>query len=145
MQIRKMLEEDLDQVAEIEQSIFSLPWSRKSFLDACQKESNIYLVAVDDGEVLGYVGMWTVLGEGDITNVAVKESARRKGIGELLISELISAGRMAKTDIFFLEVRESNEAARRLYEKQGFLQIGIRKNFYEKPVENAIVMSRTFF
>lgn len=145
MQIRKMLEEDLDQVVEIENSIFSLPWSKNSFRDACQKETNIYLVAVDEDEILGYVGMWTVLGEGDITNVAVKASARRKGVGEKLISELIEAGRTAKTDIFFLEVRESNEAARKLYEKQGFLQIGMRKNFYEKPVENAIVMSRTFF
>lgn len=145
MRIRRMQEEDFEQVAAIERAIFSLPWSEKSFRDACAREDNVYLVALNDGEVLGYVGMWAVLGEGEITNVAVKETARRQGVGEKLLEELICTGRQGGTDIFFLEVRESNAAARKLYEKQGFSQIGMRKNFYERPRENAVVMSRTFF
>lgn len=145
MLIRRMQEEDLEQVAAIERETFSLPWSLKSFRDACEREDNIYLVARNEGEVLGYVGMWAVMGEGEITNVAVKETARRQGVAARLMEELICVGRELGTDIFFLEVRESNEAARKLYEKQGFSQIGIRKNFYERPQENAVVMSRTFF
>lgn len=145
MMIRRMQEEDLEQVAAIERETFSLPWSLQSFRDACEKEYNIYLVAQDEGEVLGYVGMWTVMGEGEITNVAVKKTARRQGVATRLMEEIICAGRKLGTDIFFLEVREGNEAARKLYEKQGFSRIGIRKNFYERPRENAIVMSRTFF
>lgn len=145
MQIRRMKEEDLAQVAEIEKECFSLPWSEKSFRDACSRQENVYLVAAKDTEVLGYIGMWAVLGEGEITNVAVKPSARRQGVADRMLEELFAIARAAGTDIFFLEVRESNEAARKLYEKQGFSQIGIRKNFYERPQENAVVMSRTFF
>lgn len=145
MQIRRMKEEDFAQVAEIEKECFSLPWSEKSFRDACNRQENVYLVAAKDKEVLGYIGMWAVLGEGEITNVAVKPSARRQGVADRMLEELFAIARAAGTDIFFLEVRESNAAARKLYEKQGFSQIGIRKNFYERPQENAVVMSRTFF
>lgn len=145
MQVRRMLESDTKAVSLIEKEIFSLPWSQNSFNDALKREGNIYIVAENDGEILGYAGMWTVMGEGEITNVAVKSSARRQGAADAMMEKIIEEGRRNGTDIFFLEVRQSNEAARKLYEKHGFSQIGIRKNFYEKPVENAIVMSRTFY
>ena len=109
-----MRETDIAQVEAIEQEIFSVPWSEKSFLSACTTPENIYLVCLAGEEVAGYCGLWSVLGEGNITNMAVAEKYRRNGVAE----------------------------ARRLYEKMGYEQIGVRKNFYEKPAENAIIMSK---
>lgn len=145
MIIRKMREEDIDVVAALERATFSMPWSRKSILDAMRREDNIYLVAVEQEEIVGYAGMWMVMGEGEIVVVAVKETVRRQGVGAAILESLVEEGRKSGTDIFFLEVRESNAAAQRLYVKQGFLEIGRRRSFYERPVEDAIVMSRTFF
>lgn len=145
MIVRRMSEEDIDAVSAIETKSFSMPWSRKSILDAMKREENIYLVAEEQGEIVGYAGMWMVMGEGEIVVVAVKETARRQGIGAAIFETLIEEGRKAGTDIFFLEVRASNAAAQKLYVKQGFSEIGRRRNFYERPMEDAIVMSRTFF
>lgn len=141
-QIRKMCEQDIDEVEQIEKEIFSVPWSAKSFLDACKNENNIYLTCIIDGEVAGYCGLWTVLGEGNITNMAVSHKHRRKGIGMALMQEMEKRGHEKEVSVFFLEVRESNAAARALYEELGYEQIGVRKRFYEKPVENAVIMSK---
>lgn len=142
MNICKMSREDVPAVALIEKECFSLPWSEKSFEDALAKEENIYLVAKENDTVIGYVGAWGVLGEADITNVCVHPEHRKKGVGEALISQLVELGEKDNIDTFFLEVRESNYAAIALYEKMGFKNIGTRKNFYERPVENAIVMGK---
>lgn len=141
--IRAMRDEDFDEVAELEKSIFSIPWSKKSLMDAALTPENIYLVCREDDNLAGYCGMWGVLGEGNITNVAVSDKYRQQGVGFDMLSEMLKIGIEDKSiDVFFLEVRESNEAAKHLYEKLGFRSIGIRKNFYEKPVENALVMSK---
>lgn len=145
MMIRIMKPEDAAQAAVIEKEVFSLPWSEKSFYDALLKEDNIYVVAQEGEKIAGYAGVWGVFGEADITNVCVAPDFRRKGIAEEMLKFLIAEGRKKKIDIFFLEVRESNHAAISLYEKLGFQRIGMRKNFYEKPVENGVVMSLTFF
>jgi ribosomal-protein-alanine N-acetyltransferase len=142
MIIREMCGQDIAQVSAIEKEIFSVPWSEKSFADACAEPENIYLVCDYNGKIAGYCGMWTVLGEGNITNMAVAAEYRRKGIAAGLMEELLKRGQKKDVTIFFLEVRESNTAARTLYENAGFSQIGIRKRFYERPVENAIVMSK---
>ena len=144
LNIRAMEEKDIPQVEEIEKKIFSLPWSEKSFHDACSDENNIYLVCEDEGTIAGYCGLWTVFGEGNITNMAVHPDYRKKGIGMMLMEEMEKRGIQKKVDVFFLEVRESNDAARRLYEKMKYKQIGIRKRFYERPVEDAIVMSKMY-
>lgn len=141
MIIRRMKEEDAPQVALIEADNFSVPWSEKSFREAAVKTETIYVVAEEDGEILGYAGAWCVFGEADITNVCVRKVSRKQGIGTRMLQFLIEEGVNVKIKTFFLEVRESNSAAISLYEKFGFLKIGIRKNFYEKPVENGIVMS----
>ena len=86
--------------------------------------------------------MWTVLGEGNIVNVAVDEHYRKNGIARALMQELVKRGLEKNVNIFFLEVRAGNEAAKHLYETEGFRNIGVRKNFYEKPVEDAYVMSK---
>lgn len=141
MIIRRMKEEDAPQVALIEADNFSVPWSEKSFREAAVKTETIYVVAEEDGEILGYAGAWCVFGEADITNVCVRKVSRKQGIGTKMLQFLIEEGVNVKIKTFFLEVRESNSAAISLYEKFGFQKIGIRKNFYEKPVENGIVMS----
>lgn len=145
MVLRKMKPEDAREVSLIEKTVFSLPWSEKSFHDAVIREDTVYVVAEEDGKITGYAGAWGVLGEADVTNVCVAPEFRRKGIANELLQFLIRQGRETGIDAFFLEVRESNTAAITLYEKNGFQKIGLRKNFYERPVENGIVMSLTFF
>ena len=102
---------------------------------------NIYLVAENDQhEVVGYCGIWGVLDEGQITNVAVREEDQGKGIGYEMLQELIEIGKNEGLSQYTLEVRVSNKKAIRLYEKLGFEEEGIRKEFYDKPVEDASIM-----
>lgn len=138
--IQKMQPEDLAEVCQIEKSNFSMPWSEKSFLESMERGDTVFLVAYAGEEVAGYVGCYCIAGTGEITNVAVKDSHRRKGIGGMLLEKLYEEGAALDTYEFFLEVRESNEAAISLYSRQGFVKEGIRKNFYEKPIENAVIM-----
>lgn len=138
--IRKMQQSDLAQICEIEKENFSLPWSEKSFSESMERTDTVFLTALADGEVAGYIGCYCIAGTGEITNVAVKDSYRRKGIGGMLLERLYEEGAMLDTQEYFLEVRESNEPAIGLYMRQGFVKEGIRKNFYEKPVENAVIM-----
>lgn len=142
--IRKMQPEDLAEVCKIEKDNFSLPWSEKSFLESMEREDTVFLVALEDEDVAGYIGCYCIAGAGEITNVAVKASHRRKGIGGKLLQKLYEKGAALDTQEYFLEVRESNEAAIGLYLRQGFVKEGIRKNFYEKPVENAVIMWNHF-
>ena len=142
--IRKMQPEDLAEVCKIEKDNFSLPWSEKSFWESMEREDTVFLVALEDEKVVGYIGCYCIAGAGEITNVAVKASHRRKGIGGKLLQKLYEEGAALDTQEYFLEVRESNEAAIGLYLRQGFVKEGIRKNFYEKPVENAVIMWNHF-
>lgn len=138
--IRRMQPEDLVKVCEIEKNNFSLPWSEKSFLESMERNDTVFLTALVDTEVAGYVGCYCIAGVGEITNVAVDDNYRRKGIGGMLLEKLYEEASTLECPEFFLEVRESNEAAIGLYSRQGFVKEGIRKNFYEKPVENAVIM-----
>jgi ribosomal-protein-alanine N-acetyltransferase len=137
-----MKEKDIDEVSQIEQNTFSTPWSRNSFLEAINNENTLYVVAHKDGEVAGYAGLWQSFDEGEITNVAVNPKYRRQGIGISLMKWLEQKGHERGINAFLLEVRESNDNARNLYTKIGYKTLGMRKNFYEKPVENAIIMSK---
>ena len=136
MIIRKAIESDAEKIHEIEKLCFADPWSVKSILeDISENEKAKYLVAAEGDQVLGYVGVWNILGEGHITNVAVKPQFRRRHIADLLIDQLLKEFEKAT-----LEVRSSNEAAIALYEKHGFERIGIRKGYYENNGEDAIIM-----
>lgn len=143
MQIRPMTIDDCGQVAAIEAVSFSIPWSLRAFTETVQKENFRYFVAEEAGEILGYCGFLFVLDEAEIPNVCVKPSARKQGVGKQMMTVLIEAAQKLGMSVLFLEVRESNVAARRLYESLGFEKIGIRKNFYEQPVEHAVLMSKT--
>ena len=131
------------QVAEIEKQCFSLPWSEEAFCGEIDNPLATYIVAVEDKTVLGFAGVHIIAGEGYITNIAVRESARRCDIGKMMLEKLIDICR-EKCTFITLEVRKSNIPAISLYEKLGFENLGIRKNFYEKPIEDAVIMTLTF-
>lgn len=131
----------MQQVCSLEKEIFSLPWSYQSFLKSMSDSDNIYLVAEEDEQLIGYCGVWVVAGEGQINNIAVKEQYRNQGIGAEILRYLFNLGSMQNVEQFTLEVRRSNIGAIRLYEKMGFVKLGIRPNFYERPSEDAVIMS----
>ena len=131
-----------EKVAYIEKNNFSEPWPESEFSKTLQDDKYIYIVAADGERIAGYAGCFVVLENADITNIAVDEEYRRQGIGDRLI-ELLSLKAADKgAESLFLEVRESNEPAKSLYEKNGFAKVGMRRNFYRKPDENAILMEK---
>ena len=144
MLIRKMEMKDTEQVYEISKLNFSEPWA----LSAIEKEVTnpvaSYFVAEFKGEVIGYGGMWHVLDEGEIMNIAIHPSYQRQGIGQLILKELLLEAKRRKLIAMFLEVRVSNEAAKKLYAKQGFQNIDLRKAYYHHPTEDALIMSYHF-
>lgn len=140
MIIRRMEPEDIPQVAEIEKNTFSMPWSEMAFHDTLKREDTLYLVAEEQGEILGYCGLWQSFNEGEIPNVAVNASNRRRGVGQALLTELLQQGEKRGITAFTLEVRVGNRRAISLYEKLGFRSVGIRPHFYVEPVEDAVIM-----
>lgn len=140
MTIESMTVDDIAQVAEIERQIFSIPWSEKAFRDSMESDNTIYIVAKENDNVAGYAGMYLSFEEGNITNVAVNPLRRRKGIGEKIVRDILNRAYEKGVRDVFLEVRETNSVAIALYEKIGFKEEGIRKNFYDKPRENALIM-----
>lgn len=143
--IRPAAAADLPRIAEIERRSFSDPWSAASFRSLLDEPHGWFAVAVDDdgergGEVLGYAVAWFVVDEGEIANLAVAPAARRRHIGAALLDAAIAAGAAQGAETIFLEVRESNAAARTLYASRGFAEIGRRRGYYRRPVEDAVVM-----
>ncbi|CUH93689.1 ribosomal protein S18-alanine N-acetyltransferase [Herbinix luporum] len=143
MLIRDMSKADLEEVYQIEKESFQDPWSKNSFIEAISNKNNIYLVAIVDGLIAGYCGCYGVAGEGYIYNVAVGKNYRRQGIGFRLLQDLIEAAKSRGIESLTLEVRKSNLPAIKLYKKLGFVEAGIRKDFYTKPLEDAIIMWKT--
>lgn len=141
MIIRTMQKGDVTAVAALEAQIFPMPWSAAGFADTLPREDVIFLVAYEQDELLGYVGIYCTLDEGEITNVAVAPAARRRGIARALLTELKQQLACRNVARIVLEVRVSNEPAIRLYEQMGFSVLGVRKNFYEKPTEDAYIMA----
>ena len=140
LEIRFMKTEDLEKVAAIESSLFSMPWSAKGFLDSMNLAYTIYLTALWDCKVAGYCGLLQSFEEADITNVAVAKEFQERGIAFAMLVELLKLGNEKGISDYTLEVRVSNAPAIHLYEKLGFVNEGIRKNFYEKPREDAMIM-----
>lgn len=141
IEIKRMQEMDLDAVSAIEAEVFSVPWTRKGFADTLSMQNVIFLVAKAEGIVAGYCGIYLAADEGEITNVAVAPSYRKKGIAGQMIQKLIQEAGAAGAVHFVLEVRCSNQAAIGLYEKFDFKIQGTRKGFYEKPKEDAYIMT----
>lgn len=140
LEIRKIRMEDLDRVCEIEAMSFSMPWTREDFAALVDSESSSYFVALADGLVVGCAGYTDNVGEGYINNVATAPEYRGRKIAQALLKEVMKDGNKKCITDFTLEVRVSNAPAVALYEKLGFKSAGIRKRFYEHPVEDAYVM-----
>lgn len=140
--VRRMQPEDIASVAELEKECFSMPWSQKSLEESLKSEMYTFLVAVDDEQVAGYAGIYYTLSEGNITNVAVRSDYRKKGVGTKLLEHMIMDAHNRRCESIFLEVRQSNEPAILLYEKMEFKIVGVRKKFYQKPTEDALVLQK---
>ena len=144
MELVKLTEAHIPQMVELEKICFSLPWTADMIKSELNNPSCLYLAAVDGDTLVGYIGVQTVLDEGYINNVAVRPEYRRQGIAAALISLLVEQARAIGLAFMTLEVRESNAPAIPLYEKLGFTTVGRRKNYYEKPREDAILMTIFF-
>ncbi|MCD8336538.1 MAG: ribosomal protein S18-alanine N-acetyltransferase [Lachnospiraceae bacterium] len=142
VKISEMRFEDIPEVAAIERQCFSEPWSEKGFRSALEQGYSVYLVArmADSNQIAGYCGLLRSFEEAEILNVAVRGELRGRGIGYAMLSDLMEHGRKRGIRRFTLEVRKGNAAAIHLYEKLGFLSVGIRKNFYRRPEEDAVIM-----
>jgi ribosomal-protein-alanine N-acetyltransferase len=140
--VRRMVLEDLPQVLEIESSSFPNPLSADHFRhELTSNQIATYLVANQGNTVLGYVGVWLIVGEIHITTIAVQQDHRRKGIGELLMISVVNLALEHGAQLITLEVRESNLIARSLYRKYGFAEVGLRRRYYSETGEDAVIMS----
>ena len=137
--------DNLDEVAELERICFSVPWSRNMLAEELDNLLSAFLVALDDNDrVVGYAGLQVVLDEGYITNVAVRPECRRQGIAAKLLQVFLDFAKANKLAFLTLEVRASNYDAIALYGSRGFRSVGRRKNYYEHPREDAIIMTLEF-
>lgn len=142
MMIIPMTKDHVAQIASLEKQCFGDPWSEGSIASELDNPLSLWLVAEQDGAVCGYVGSQTVLDETDMMNIAVRPDCRRHGIAAALIDELIVRLKERGSHILRLEVRVSNAPAIALYDSLGFTQLGLRKNYYRNPKENALILGK---
>ena len=134
-----------EQVAQIERNCFSHPWTEEMLLDELDNLLSSWICALgENGVVLGYAGLSVVAGEGYINNIAVRQEYRKQGVASALLDVFLRFAQAQKLEFITLEVRLSNQAAKGLYMKHGFAQVGRRKDYYDDPKEDAILMTRTF-
>lgn len=136
--IKTATKEDINDIAKIEQVCFSSPWSESSIAESLENPASHFLIAYENGEIAGYMGLQIFSGEGYVTNIAVLPEYRQLGIATALIEKQLEN----PMDFITLEVRESNTPAIKLYTKMGFKNMGIRPKFYSNPTENAVIMTR---
>ena len=147
MQVRivPMTADHLDEVAELERICFSTPWSRNMLAEELDNMLSAFLVALDERDhVVGYAGVQVILDEGYITNIAVRPECRRQGVAGKLLQVFLDFAKANKLSFLTLEVRASNYDAIALYGSRGFRSVGRRKNYYEHPREDALIMTREF-
>lgn len=140
VRIEPLSMEYVDQVCRLEEEAFSMPWHKESFIEMIEHKDACYLVALKEDEVVAACGLRNILGEGEITNVVTSSAHRNQGIAYYLLQNLLKEGELMGVKEFTLEVRISNIPAIHVYEKLGFRKEGIRKNFYEKPKEDALIL-----
>lgn len=143
LEFRLMTERDIDRIVSIEERSFSVPWSRRLFWAETQNDNSIYIVGVLDGVVVAYAGAWLSFGDAEVMNVAVDPDVRGRGIGTALFGRLIEEVKTRGATAITLEVRPSNEAAIRLYEKFGLRSVGRRPHYYTDNDEDALIMWNT--
>ena len=137
-----MAQHHVAQITELERLCFSDPWSENSVRSELENPLSFWLAAVAGEQVIGYIGSQTAAGESDIMNLAVTPEFRCRGVAQRLVTELSDALRKREASALMLEVRVSNHAAIRLYEKMGFIRVGLRPNYYFHPREDALIMRK---
>ena len=140
--IRRLEERDVEAVSILNGTAFSMPWSPEDFLNLVRDPNSLYYVAEEDGQIVASLGVTNVLSEGNINNVVVAEACRGQGIATRMLELLFEEGEKMGIVDYTLEVRVSNRPAIALYEKLGFVSEGVRPRFYERPVEDAMIMWR---
>lgn len=140
--IRRMKESDIPEVARLEKVIFPDPWSEGAISETFEQEQTLLLVAYEDRKLIGYLILYFVLEEGEIARIAVIPECRRQGVGARMLLELEDLCEDNGITKLLLDVRESNETAISFYTSYGFVQDGVRRNFYSDPQEDGILMSR---
>lgn len=138
--VRVMLSSDIEAVSKIERQSFTTFWSTQAYVTELANPSALYLVATYNDRVVGYGGLWVIMDEAHITTIAVEAGMRGQKIGERLLSEMLVAAQKRGATRATLEVRESNDVAKRLYEKYGFEWVAIRKAYYSDNNENADIL-----
>lgn len=144
MQLELMNESHIDDIMEIENDSFAIPWSRREVEKELTNNLAIYVVAIDDGKVIGYGGMWHIVNEGHVTNIAVHKDHRKMGVGNAIVNKLSEIAVEKEMMGLTLEVRKSNVSALELYKKNGFKLEGIRPEYYEDNKEDAYIMWKYF-
>lgn len=140
--IRRMKESDIPEVAKLEKEIFPDPWSEGAISETLEQEQTLLMVAYEDRKLIGYLILYFVLEEGEIARIAVIPECRRQGVGARMLLELEDLCEDNGITKLLLDVRESNETAISFYTSYGFVQDGVRRNFYSNPQEDGILMSR---
>ncbi|CAM4392822.1 ribosomal protein S18-alanine N-acetyltransferase [Bacillus manliponensis] len=141
IKFRKMVQGDIAQIVAIEEASFPTPWSAESFeRELTMNEYAHYIVMETAEEIIGYCGLWIIIDESHITNVAILPQYRGQKLGEALLIEVMNQARELGASTMTLEVRVSNEVAKKLYRKQGFQNGGIRKRYYTDNYEDGLVM-----
>ncbi|HWR10072.1 ribosomal protein S18-alanine N-acetyltransferase [Sporomusa sp.] len=139
--IRRMLKSDIDEVVVVENKAFTMPWSRAAFEEeVCNNDLAHYLVVTDNRRIVGYGGFWLVVDEAHVTNIALLPEYHGRGLGSLLLENMILTAKVQGAVSMTLEVRPSNTSARKLYSRRGFLERGIRPNYYAEIGEDALIM-----
>ena len=144
IRLEQMTDAHVAQIAELEKLCFSDPWSEHSVASELNNRLSLWLVALDGDTVAGYVGSQSVLDEADMMNIAVHPDYRRQGIARELVLALSDALKEKGIRGLMLEVRASNAPAIALYEQLGFIQVGLRPNYYRNPKENALILKKFF-
>jgi [ribosomal protein S18]-alanine N-acetyltransferase len=140
--LRDLVSADIGAVVAIERASYSVPWSEATFRGLLRRRDAGMIAAVAANEVVGYAVFWTVLDQAELGNVAVTSAWRGRGLGAVLVGEVLKRAAVRGIRDVFLEVRPSNTVARRLYEQFGFRMVGRRRNYYQEPVEDALVLKR---
>ncbi len=142
MVVRPAVPNDCDAIAVAEKALFTDPWSRRSFADLIDRPGVHFLVATVDDAVAGYAVAYFAADEAELANIAVVPARHRHGVGRRLLDAVLAAVHGDGAVEIWLEVRQSNAAARHLYDRVGFIEVGLRRRYYDRPVEDAIVMRR---
>ena len=147
LKMRRMVQSDVPAVVAIEASTFSTPWNEETFRSLLERSGvEVWVAEWEEEEeeetVAAYAILWCVLEEGELANLAVRRDLRGKGIGSRLLSRVVEAAAAAGVRDLYLEVRESNRGARRMYAQNGFQEIGVRKGYYDRPHEDARVLRK---